>query len=393
MTLNLSMIPPVRRAVSTRRLPLARTHQVLRTWVAPRAIRFFGSGTQALAAAILDASHRRGVAAPEVIIPAYGCPDLVTACVFAGVRAVPVDTCADAWGYDLSKLVMAVNDRTIAILAVNLCGVGDQASALGEIARDRGIFLIQDSAQFLPLDVRPEWIGDYVVFSFGRGKPLNLLGGGALLLPAERFEATRTIASAPDGRTRLRRSLMSGAAAALAFNAVTMRPFYGLTASLPGLGVGQTRYSSLEKVIEDADLLPRRFAAALPGFQDRCGYEASRWSPVLDGWSSLGITALRVAGSDQPPAGPLLRLPLLAANAHQRDRIVKLLGEAGLGASAFYAVPINRVAGIPSQVAGLTGLAKAEQLAGRLFTLPTHAAVGRAEVERADHVLRIGLNS
>jgi len=391
--MNPSTIPPVRRVVPTRRLSLARAQEVLQGWVGPRAIRFFGSGTQALAAAILDANRRRGVEAPEVIIPAYGCPDLVAACVFAGVRAVPVDTYANAWGYDLSKLAAAMSDRTVAILAVNLCGIGDQASAVGEIARDRGIFLIQDSAQFLSVEARPDWVGDYVVLSFGRGKPLNLLGGGALLLPAERFEATRTIASSMDGRARLRRTLMSSAAAALAFNTVTMRPFYGWTASLPGLGVGQTRYSPLEKVIEDTDVLPRRFAAALPGFQGHCGYEANRWWPVLDGWSNLGITAVRVAGSDQSPVGPLLRLPLLAADADQRDRIVRVLGEAGLGASAFYAQPINRIAGIPSQVASLSRFVNAEQLAGRLFTLPTHEALGRAEVGRADRLLRTVLNS
>jgi len=376
-----------------RRLPLARAHEVLRGWIGSRAIRFFGSGTQALAAAILDAHRRRGIEAPEVIIPAYGCPDLIAACVFAGVRPVPVDTYADAWGYDLSELKAAVTGRTVAILAVNLCGIGDQAAEVGKIAREYDIFLIQDSAQFLPVEAQPAWVGDYVVFSFGRGKPLNLLGGGALLMPSERFEATRTLAVELDGRTRLRRALMASAAAALAFNVVTARPFYGGMAALPGLGVGQTRYSPLARIVEDADLLPRRFAAALPGFQDQSGYEASRWLPVLEGWSSLGITALRVAGSDQSPAGPLLRLPLLAADTEQRDRIVRILGEAGLGASAFYAEPINRIAGIPSQVAGLARFIHAERLAGRLFTLPTHTAVGRAEVERADRVLRTRLNA
>lgn len=354
-------------------------------------IRLYGSGTEALAVAVLDACRRRGVDAPEVIIPAYACPDLVTACVFAGARAVPVDTNPDAWGYDLPKLAAAVTTRTAAILAVNLCGIGDQVAAVGRIARAKGAFLIQDSAQFLPLDARPDWAGDYVVLSFGRGKPLNLLGGGALLLPEERFEATIDAGTVPDWRIRLRRSVMSSALAALAFNMATARPLYGFTSSLPGLGVGETRYSSLERVNEDVDGKLRRLAAALPEFQRRSGYDANRWEPLLASWSSLGVTGLRVVDSNEFPRGPLLRLPLLAANVEQRNRIVAALQAAGLGASAFYAAPINRIAGVPPEIAGLGRFANAEQLAGRLFTLPTHAAADDSEVARADRVLRTTL--
>jgi hypothetical protein len=159
------------------------------------------------------------------------------------------------------------------------------------------------------------------------------------------------------------------------------------------MGIGQTRYSSLDRVSEDADGMLRRFAAALPAFQRRSGYTASQWDSPLDHWPSLGITGLRVADSREFPHGPLLRLPLLAFDRDQRDLIVGVLQKAGLGASAFYAAPINRITGIPPQIAGLDRFENAEELAGRLFTLPTHTAVGRDEVERADRALRATLST
>ena len=55
------------------------------------ASRFYQSGTAALAAAISAAKLLKNKNYPEVILPAYACPDLVSAAVFAGVKPVLVD--------------------------------------------------------------------------------------------------------------------------------------------------------------------------------------------------------------------------------------------------------------------------------------------------------------
>lgn len=382
-------LPPVRRPVSARRVSSALADERIRAWSGGRRVRFFGSGTQSLAVALMAARHGLQSDRPEAIIPAYGCPDLVAVCEFAGVRAVLVDTARGRWGYDLAALRSACGARTVAIVAVNLCGTGDQIGAVREIARCHGVPVIQDSAQYLPTAPQPTWHGDYVVLSFGRGKPLNLLGGGALLLPEGSEFSDAAVAPRPRSlRDRMLRMAKTSAAARLAFNSITHPSLYGIAAALPGLGLGQTRYSPLTGIQQDDGLLQRRFAAELPVFQSRSGYSLAPWRECLSEWQRLGVTELRAADSEGEAPGPKLRLPLLAPDRERRDRIVQRLDRAGLGASPFYAVALNRVAGVPSYIADTGPFPNADDLSGRLFTLPTHSAVEPRHVEDADRIVR-----
>src|SRR5262245_15898078 len=107
-----TMLPPVRRPVPLRaggtRKPL---EQAFDGWN----VRVCGSGTQALAMALLDARARLAALAPEVILPAYACPDLVTASVYAGVHPRLVDTAPQGrWGYDLEALEQALTPNCAA---------------------------------------------------------------------------------------------------------------------------------------------------------------------------------------------------------------------------------------------------------------------------------------
>src|SRR5262245_23054839 len=73
----------------------------------PLSLGLYGSGTEALAAALCEARRLArtppGVR-PEAVLPAYGCPDLVSACVFAGVHPRLVDNAPGRWGYDRALL-------------------------------------------------------------------------------------------------------------------------------------------------------------------------------------------------------------------------------------------------------------------------------------------------
>ena len=75
-------------------------------------IQYYASGTAALAAAIIAAIKAKDDAAAaaeaEVIIPAYACPDLVSALLFAGAKPVLVDfEVASTW-LDLTEVLSAI---------------------------------------------------------------------------------------------------------------------------------------------------------------------------------------------------------------------------------------------------------------------------------------------
>jgi dTDP-4-amino-4,6-dideoxygalactose transaminase len=338
-----------------------------------------------LALALADARVRSPTSAPEVILPAYGCPDLVSASIHAGVYPRLVDTAPGGlWGYDLDALEAAVSASCVAILAVNLLGTGDQAQELRKIAAARGIALIQDSAQYLPCEFPAVWVGDYVVLSFGRGKPLNLLGGGALLHSPHRAEFIAAIESRAS--TDLMETPGLAALGALAFNVATHPAAYGLARRLMGSSLGITRYKPLRQVRLGSPRKIAQIERGLAGYAARAGYDASIWNEVCAGWTRWGIELLACLSATRP-TNVRLRLAMLAPDGRTRDAIVNRLDERGLGATAMYGATMEQLAGIPAEVATQGPFPNAANLASRLFTLPTHSCVSSALLRETDRLL------
>src|SRR5262249_12285718 len=156
----------------------------------------------------------------------------------------------------------------------------------------------------------------------GRGKPLNLLRGGALAVPQGQALDTGFA-----GRGSFRQRLIAGALgtplAGVAFNTITHPRAYWLTARLPGLGVGSTTFHPLESVVTPPESFWGQLGAAYSE------YSAEEWRlPWVD-----VLEPLSCAGELAAPDTRRLRLPVLARDRPQRDRIVQALDQAGLGAS------------------------------------------------------------
>lgn len=339
-----------------------------------RGITLYASGTAALAQAMADCASRSAVKNPEIIIPAYGCPDLVAACAYASVYPKLADVSPCRWCYDPESLDSALSPNTVAIVAVNLLGLGDGAAGLTRLCRERQIPLIQDSAQCLPRD-GTDWPGQYVVLSFGRGKPLNLLHGGALISPPG-----VTLPPAPAAYSA-RERLLGSRTAAVAFNMLTRPTLYGVFSALPGTRLGEVIYKPLTNPARLPDSAWRRVGTAFESYRRQASYQRAIWAPAIEEWSGLGIVAMDSPGAPLP-AEPL-RLALLAPDRAARDRLVEECNRAGLGASRFYGSALTGVAGVPERVKRQGPFANASALADRLFTLPTHALVTAAAVRAA----------
>jgi hypothetical protein len=340
----------------------------------------YDSGTAALAVALQDARLRHPAQRPEAIVPAYGCPQLISACLYAQVRPRLVDTAPGEWGYAPEALRAALGPDTVAVLAVNLLGVGDQAAELLPLAHANGSRLIQDSAQHLPVNAPRSWCGDYVVLSFGRGKPLNLLRGGALAVRAGQVLQ----ADAPElsgARERLKETLLGSRLAGVAFNVLTQPHVYAIAARLPGLRVGATRYDGVERITRLPAAMWRQVAPAYAGYTQ--AVRELVWSPVLHEWESLGLRILGCHGAVSAPTAGRLRLALLADSRELRDRVVTELDRRGFGVSTFYGAALHELISIPSVVSEQGPFPNAMALADRLLTLPTHRFVSDAVVRRA----------
>lgn len=373
----ISSLPPVRRAIALQRTKPERGKATFQKVFGRYNVHLVDSGTTALAVALADARQRRATANPEVVLPAYGCPQLVAACLSAAVRPRLVDISPDSWGYDLQSLAAALTRDTVAVVAVNLLGVGDQAKQISPMVLDAGALLVQDSAQYLPGEHEIDWFADYVVLSFGRGKPLNLLRGGALLVPRE----LNLSVPMPSEGSGIRDLLMGSRGAAVAFNLATHPLVYGLTCRLPGLGVGATRFEPLGR---PTSLPLSTWAQVGPAFEQysREAYPCP-WAGVTGELEKSGFRVLGDTANTPLPRRRRLRFAMLADGVTRRDAVLRALGEQGLGASSMYGASLDNIQGIPADVRRQGPFPNAAAFAERLLTLPTHSYVTEATVTRA----------
>ena len=132
----------------------------------------------------------------EVILPSYTFVSTANAFVLRGGVPVFVDIRADTLNLDASLIESAITPRTRAIVPVHYAGVACEMDAILEIARRRGLLVIEDAAQGLMSDYRGRALGALGALgalSFHETKNVISGEGGALLVNDERLIARAEI--------------------------------------------------------------------------------------------------------------------------------------------------------------------------------------------------------
>jgi dTDP-4-amino-4,6-dideoxygalactose transaminase len=367
----LSMLPPVGNRICLR--PWRDTAGDIEELFSPYRMRLYQSGTAALAAALAAAVARHARSGPEVLLPAYACPDLVSAVLYAGARPVLVDLCADTPWLDLSELEAKITRRSVAIIAVNFLGIAERLASLRAIADKSGLLLIEDNAQCLFDPTKQEGPrGDFIIQSFARGKPVSLLQGGAVIY--RDVLLAQALPPLEQARTMCVMGRLAGVVKMLLYNALLTPQAYGLINTLPFLHIGETRFKRLPAIHSAGalvrSLLPANVAACRMRptvTQDRIKsmLKAAGMACVLDLASALN------SASQQR----LLRYPLLIADSQLRDALHARMKKAGLGVSRMYPAALPGIAGLEQVVAPGERFPNAERFARSILTLPTHDRV------------------
>ena len=134
----------------------------------------------------------------EVIMPSFTFVSTANAVVLRGAVPVFVDIDPVSLCLDPNKVRAAISSKTRAIMAVHYAGFPAGIETLADIAKDHGLFLIEDAAQALGSRYkgRPAGsFGDLAAFSFHETKNVISGEGGALVVNnpamAERAEIIR----------------------------------------------------------------------------------------------------------------------------------------------------------------------------------------------------------
>jgi dTDP-4-amino-4,6-dideoxygalactose transaminase len=140
-----------------------------------------GSGMSAIELALLAAGVGPG---DEVIVPAYTWIATWLAVSRTGATPVPVDADETTYNIDAGLIGDALGDRTAAIVPVHLRGEPADMDAVGAIAAEAELVVVEDAAQAHGARHRGRRVGslgDAGAFSFYPTKNLGCLGDGGAI--------------------------------------------------------------------------------------------------------------------------------------------------------------------------------------------------------------------
>jgi dTDP-4-amino-4,6-dideoxygalactose transaminase len=282
----------------------------------------------------------------EVVVPAYGCAPLANTVVNLG--ATPVFADIDPWTMvvDPEQVERAVTSSTKAIVPAHMFSVMADMPRLRELAQERGVRLVEDSAvaQGAVLDGRPagSW-GDAGLFSFVQVKTFGTAGEGGVVVTDD------------TALGRLVRSLRNHGQAARRF--VYDRVGYN---------------SRFDEVLAAFQL------QRLPGLADRL----ERRAKIAEYYTER-FTPLRDRGVVAPPPGRNGRCyyvySLLAA---ERGALKKHLADCGIASHVYYPAPLPYQPAFRRYAPECRSWPHAESAARRQLAIPVYPHLTDTQVER-----------
>ncbi|HXZ28176.1 MAG TPA: DegT/DnrJ/EryC1/StrS family aminotransferase [Terriglobales bacterium] len=150
------------------------------------------SGTSALHLSLLALGVGPG---DEVVTTPFTFVATVAAIGYSGARAVLVDVDPHSFNLDPARLERALTLRTKAIVPVHLYGQPADLDPIFEIARRRGVPVIEDACQAHGAEYKRRRVGplgELACFSFYPGKNLGAYGEGGLVV-TNNSEHARTV--------------------------------------------------------------------------------------------------------------------------------------------------------------------------------------------------------
>jgi len=127
----------------------------------------------------------------EVIVPDFTFVATASAVLYAGAMPVMVDVSAETYCLDPDLAAAAVTPRTKAIIAVHMGGHPADLDVLGELAREKGLALVEDSSHAHATEWKGKRIGAIGTagtFSFQSSKLMTAGEGGIIISNDDKFE-------------------------------------------------------------------------------------------------------------------------------------------------------------------------------------------------------------
>ncbi len=313
-----------------------------------RQVRAMSSATGALEIALAVAGVQPG---DEVITTPLSWVATANVILRAGARPVFIDADAGTRNIDLARVEAAITPRTRALLPVDMAGLPVDRDRLYDIARRRGLRVIEDAAQSMGASWHGRRIGscgDLVAISFHANKNITTAEGGCLVLndAAETDLCTRLrlqgVVRLPDGGQEV--EIAGGK--------------HNLTDIAARIGLGQLKH--LEAFTARRRLLARRY---FERFDTDSGCELPLADFANCNWHMFQVLL------------PLARMRI------DRGAFIQAMHQRGIGVGVHY--PAMHLFGLYRRLGYNPGdFPQAERIGRATVTLPLFPAMSEADVDR-----------
>jgi dTDP-4-amino-4,6-dideoxygalactose transaminase len=302
------------------------------------------SGTDALHLALRAAGIKEG---DEVITSPFTFIATAEAVSYCGARPVFLDVDPLTFNIDVARIEAAITPRTRAILPVHLFGQPADLAPIRDICLRHGLRLIEDCAQSFGAAYGGRqtgaW-GDLGCFSFFPSKNLGCYGDGGMVVTNDDAlaEAVRVLRN-HGSKVRYHHSVIGYNSRLDELQAVVLR------AKLRHID----SYNALRR--KNA----HRYTARLKG---------TRVVPPAEDGKGVHVYHQYTILTDA------------------RERIQEALTAAGIASAVYYPIPLHRQEVYRAAWAGVS-LATAEEVAGRVLSLPMYPELTEAQIDRVCEVV------
>ncbi len=307
-----------------------------------------GNGTDALELALRAAGVRP---ADEVIIPANTFVATAEAVVRAGAVPVLVDCDPTTYLVDPTKIADHLGPRTRAVIPVHLYGQVADMESIADVLSDRGSVVIEDMAQAQGArrhGIMAGQFGTAAGTSFYPGKNLGAWGDAGAVLTSSDDVANEIRALRNHGGDHRYEHRMIGT---------------------------NSRLDTLQAVVLLVKL------RLLDAWNELRREAAERYSELLGGLEDVTLPSVALGNC------PVWHLYVVQVP--DRDRVLRSLHAAGIGAGIHYPKPIHLLPGWRELGLGRkAGFPVAERAADRILTLPLYPGITALQQERVAQVLR-----
>lgn len=298
------------------------------------------SGTDALILAMRALNIGAG---DEVITVSHTAVATIAAIIASGATPVLVDIEPVYYTMDPECFKRAITSKTKAVIPVHLYGQPADMSAIMTIAREHGLFVIEDCAQATGATFKGKrvgTIGDVGCFSFYPTKNLGAIGDGGMVVTENAKLAQRIRRLGQYGWNETR---------------ITDEPGFNSRLDEIQAAILNVKLKSL-----DADNARRKDIAQI--------YDRMLSKPQV------------TPPAARPNASHVYHLYVIACN--NRNALKKTLSESGILTGIHYAVPVHRHHGYNEKcILPEMGLPVTERAVGAILSLPMYPEISQKQLE------------